>query len=302
MNSFQEVRARALACGLKTLAVAAAADEPVMEAVWDAVKAGMAKAILVGDEEKIITISRKIGMNIDGDVIRVIHEPDAKAAAAIAVKLVHDADADILMKGMIGSSDFLRAVLNKEYGLRTGNPLTSVGVVELQELKRLVFMADGGMQMYPDLEAKKGILRCIGQCCRALEVTNPKVAAICAVEVVNPAMQCTLDAAELQRLGRAEGAFSDMIVEGPLSLDIALSEETAIHKGMVNSVVAGKADALLMPNIECGNVFWKTLTHFNPTARFGGIIAGPAKPVILTSRGDSADTKLNSIAMAILMS
>lgn len=300
MTTFNEVRAAALEKGVKTVAVAAAADAPVLEAIRDAVAGGYAKAILVGDGDAIADIAGKIGLTLDGKQVAVIHEPDVRESAALAAGLVHNGKADILMKGLLSSADFLRAVLDKEYGLRTDHGLTAVGIAEMPSLKRLLVMADGGLHTYPDLKGKIDIASGIGTVCTALGIEKPKVAAVCAVEVVNPKMQPTLDAAELQRMSRA-GIFGSMVVEGPLSLDIALSPEAASHKGMIGSVVAGRADALLMPNIETGNVFWKTITHFSDAVGFAGVVAGAASPVIMTSRADSAQTKLNSIALSILM-
>lgn len=300
MTTFNEVRTAALRQGVKTVAVAAAADAPVLEAVRDAVAGGYAKAILVGNGDAIADIAGKIGLTLDGKRVQVIHEPDVREAAALAAGLVHSGKADILMKGLLSSADFLRAVLDKEYGLRTDHGLTAVGIAEMPSLGRLLVMADGGLHTYPDLKGKIDIVSGIAAVCDALHIEKPKAAAVCAVEVVNPKMQPTLDAAELQRMSRA-GIFGSMIVEGPLSLDIALSPEAARHKGMIGSVVAGKADALLMPNIETGNVFWKTITHFSDALEFAGVVAGAAAPVIMTSRADSAQTKLNSIALAILM-
>lgn len=300
MTTFNEVRTAALKKGVKTVAVAAAADAPVLEAVRDAVAGSYAKAILVGDSDAIAALAGGIGLTLDGKWVKVMHEPTAKDAAATAARLVHNGKADILMKGLIPSADFLRAVLDKEHGLRTDHGLTAVGIAEMPSLERLLVMADGGLHTYPDLKGKIDIVSGIGAVCTALDIRQPKVAAVCAVEVVNPKMQPTLDAAELQRMSRA-GVFGSMIVEGPLSLDIALSMEAAQHKGMANSTVAGRADGLLMPNIETGNVFWKTITHFSDAAEFAGVVTGAAAPVIMTSRADSAQTKLNSIALSILM-
>lgn len=300
MTTFNEVRAAALKKGVKTVAVAAAADAPVLEAVRDAVAGGYAKAILVGNGDAIADIAGHIGLTLDGKLVQVIHEPDVREAAALAAGLVHNGKADILMKGLLSSADFLRSVLSKEYGLRTDRALTALGIAEMPSLGRLLVMADGGLHMYPDLKAKIDMAGCIADVCCGLGIEKPKIAAVCAVEVVNPKMQPTLDAAELQRMSRG-GVFGSAVVEGPLSLDIALSEEAARHKGMIGSTVAGKADGLLMPNIETGNVFWKTITHFSDATEFAGIVAGASAPVIMTSRADSAQTKLNSIALSILM-
>ncbi len=296
MRSISEMRERVLDAPRKTIAVAAAADLPVLEAIKDAVEAGAADAVLVGEQPLIEKYLHELGLK--GGRIEILDEPDARKAAAKAVQLVRDGVAQVLMKGLIGTADFMRAVLNKEYGLRTGQELTHVSVFEVPKIDRLIIMTDPAMHTYPELGEKIKMLDAIKQVSTALEIDHPKVAVVCAVEVVNPAMQSTLDAAVLAKMSD-RGQVKGMTVDGPLALDIALNEEAAAHKG-VTGPVAGQADALLMPNIETGNVMWKTLVYM-AEAGIAGAIVGAAAPIVLTSRSDSPSTKLNSIVLALLM-
>lgn len=296
MKTFQEVFEKVKSKGSMRVAVAAAADEPVLEAVKDAVDMGLASADLVGDAEIIRNLAEKIGLDLE--TVTVHHEPDAKAAAGKAVKLVHDGKASVLMKGMIGTADFLRAVLDKETGLRTGRTLSSVAVIESPQMDRLILMTDGGMVMYPTLEEKVQILQNVVPVCRGLDISQPKAAAVCAVEVVNPAMQATLDAAALTVMSQ-RGQIKGILVEGPLGMDNALSEEAARHKG-IGGAVAGKADVILVPNIEAGNIMYKSVVYM-AQAETAALIMGAAAPIIMTSRADSPKTKLNSIAVALLV-
>lgn len=296
MRTFEEVFEKVKGKGGRRIAVAAAADKPVLEAVRDAIELGLASADLVGDERKIREIADEIGLDLDR--VTIYDEIDVKKAALQAVKLVHDGHASVLMKGLIGTADFLRAVLNKEAGLRTGKTLSSVSVIKSPKVDRFIFMTDGGMVMYPTLEEKVQILQNVLPVCTALEIEQPKAAAVCAVEVVNPAMQATLDAASLALMSQ-RGQIKGVTVDGPLGMDNALSEEAAEHKG-IRGEVAGKADILLMPNIEAGNVMYKSIVYMGE-AETAALIMGAAAPIIMTSRADSPRTKLNSLAVALLI-
>ena len=298
MKTFQEVFEKVKAKEGKRIAVAAAADEPVLEAVKEAVDLGLASADLVGDEAQIRKIAGRIGLDLTK--VSIYDEPDVKAAALKAVKLVHEGHASVLMKGLIGSADFLRAVLNKECGLRTGKTLSSVAVIESKTLGRFILMTDGGMVMYPTLEEKVQILQNTVPVCKGLGLEQPKAAVVCAVEVVNPAMQATLDASALTMMSQ-RGQIRGLQVEGPLGLDNALSEEAAKHKG-IKSEVAGHADVILVPNIEAGNMMYKSIVYLaKEEAETAALIMGAAAPIIMTSRADSPKTKLNSIAAALLV-
>jgi phosphate butyryltransferase len=296
VKNFDEVLDKVKSGKMKKVAVAVAQDEPVLEAIKAAKEQGIADAILVGDTEEIKKVAEMVGMDLAG--IEIIHEQDATKAALIAVEQVTKGKADMVMKGLVDTAAFLRAVLNKEIGLRTGRLMSHVGVFEIPGYDRLIFMTDAAFNMYPDLKAKIDILNNAVQVAKAVGVEVPKVAVICAVEVVNPEMPATIDAATLSKMNE-RGQIKGCIVDGPLALDNALSEEAAKHK-KISGPVAGKADIMLLPNIEAGNVMYKTLTY-TTKSRNGGILVGTSAPVILTSRADSFETKLNSIALAALV-
>lgn len=295
IRSFSEILEKVKSQGRKKIVVAAAQDEPVLEAIKDAIENGIADAVLVGDSEKIVEIAKKIGFNVND--LEIIHEADNNKAALKSVELVSSGKADMLMKGLLETSTILKAVLNKEIGLRTGKLMSHVAVFEIPRFDRLIFITDAAFNMYPDLKAKIDILNNAVSVAHAVGIELPKVAPICAVEVVNPDMPATIDASILSKMNE-RGQIKGCIVDGPLAADNALSEEAARHK-KINSPVAGKADILLLPNIEAGNVMYKTLTY-TTNSKNGGILVGTSAPVVLTSRADSPETKLYSIALAAL--
>lgn len=295
-KNFDDLLLKLKDCKKKRLAVAVAQDEPVLEAVKAAQERQIADAILVGDQEKISEISKKIDMDISK--FEIVHEVDPKKATLQAVKLVSSAKADMVMKGLIDTATFLRSVLNKEVGLRTGKLMSHVSVFEIEGIDRLIFLTDAAFNTYPDLKAKVQILNNSVDVAHACGIENPKVALVCAVEVVNPDMQATVDASLLSKMND-RGQIKGCLVDGPLALDNAISEEAAHHKG-ITSPVAGKADVILLPNIETANVMYKTLTYTSKSKN-GGLLVGTSAPVILTSRADSFETKVNSIALAALV-
>ncbi len=281
----------------KKMAVAAAEDEYVLEAVKVAKEQGLADSILVGDEKKIRQLAKTLNMDLTG--YEIINEVEPPKAALKAVKLVHDGKADMYMKGLISTKDFLRSVLDKEVGLRTGRVLTHVGVFEVKGIDQLLFLTDQAFIMYPTLEEKVKIIENAIDIANACGIQNPKVAPLAAVEVVNPKMPETVDAAELTKMNH-EGKIKGCVIDGPLSLDMAISKEACSHKKGLNRKITGDADILLFPDIHTGNVAYKMLVH---TAHFlnGAILSGTSAPVILTSRSDSVATKVNSIALASVL-
>ena len=297
LRSFSEILEKVKSNERKKIAVAAAQDEPVLEAIRDAMNLGIIDAILVGDRDKILEIGDKINLNVND--LEIIHEPDNNKAALKAVELVSSGKAHMLMKGLLETSTILKAVLNKEVGLRTGRLMSHVAVFEIPVFDRLIFITDAALNMYPDLKAKVDIISNAVSVAHSLGIKNPKVAPICAVEVVNPDMPATIDASMLSKMSE-RGQIKGCVVDGPLAVDNALSEEAAQHK-KINSPVAGKADILLLPNIEAANVMYKTLTY-TTNSKSGGIIVGASAPVVLTSRADSPESKLNAIALAALVS
>jgi phosphate butyryltransferase len=295
-RNFNDLLLKLKSISTKKVAVAVAQDEPVLEAIKEVKSKGIADAVLVGNEKEIQEIAQKIDMDLSQ--FEIIHEADIKKAVLLAVELVSTGKADMVMKGLVDTATFLRSVLNKEVGLRTGNLMSHVAVFEIEGIDRLILLTDAAFNTYPDLKAKVQIINNSVMVAKACGIDNPKVAPICAVEVVNPDMPATVDAALLSKMSD-RGQIKGCIVDGPLALDNAWSEEAAQHKG-VTGPVAGKADILLLPNIESANVMYKTLTYTAKTKN-GGILVGTSAPVILTSRADSFETKVNSIALAALV-
>jgi len=280
--------------GKRIIAVACAEDTEVLKAVEKAREIGLIEAILIGNSEEINSLLKNLGIKEQN--YEIIDERDVKKAALIAAKLVSEGKAQILMKGLIGTADFLKAVLNKEMGLRTGRVLSHIGLFETKNYHKLLLVSDSAMNIAPDLETKKNILENVVRVGRSLGVEKPKVACITAVEKVNPKMTCTLDAKTLVDLNMAN-EIDNCVIGGPFALDNAISKEAAEHKGIVHPV-AGDADILLMPNIESGNVLYKSLV-FLSKAKVAGVIAGSKAPIVLTSRADSDEAKLSSIALAV---
>lgn len=279
----------------KTVAVAVAEDHEVIEAVVKAVQLQLAQFRLYGNEESITNMLKEHGMQ-PSEGIEVIGTSSNNEAAELAVKAVRSGDADVLMKGNIPTANILKAVLNKEWGLRKGGVLSHVAVFEVPNYDRLIVVTDAAMNIAPDLQQKVAITQNAVEVAKAIGIQLPKVAPIAAVEVVNPAMQATIDAAMLTQMNR-RGQIKDCVIDGPLALDIAVSQIAAEHKGIVSDV-AGQSDILLVPTIEAGNVLYKSLVYF-ANANVGAIIAGAKAPIVLTSRADSAETKVYSLALAV---
>ena len=297
-KSFDEIVSKVKECGKKTVAVAAAQDEAVLEAVKEAKKQGIADAVLVGDESKIREIAASIDMDLSD--FEIIDESDMVQASLKAVKLAHDGKVDMYMKGIIDTKNFLKSVLDKEVGLRTGGPLSHVCVFDIPGIDRLMFLTDVAFMTYPTLEDKANIIKNTVPVCKACGIDVPKVAPLAAVEVVNPKMPATVEAAELAKMCE-EGQITDCIVDGPLSLDLAIDPEAAKHKGATARKIQGDADVLLFPDIHAGNMVYKAIVHMVPNVKNGCILTGTKVPVILTSRSDTFETKVNSIALAAVV-
>ncbi len=295
--SFDDLISRVKECDKKVVAVAAAEDDAVLEAVSAAHAQGIADAILVGDEAKIREIAA--GLNIDLTGWRIINEPDKVQASLKAVKLAHDGEADMYMKGLIDTKTFLKSILDKEVGLRTGRMLSHVAVFQVKGIDQLLFLTDVAFVTYPTLEDKVQLIDNAVEVAHACGVACPKVAPLAAVEVVNPKMPCTVDADELRRMN-VEGKITGCVVDGPLSMDIAIEPEAAAHKGAQDRPAAGHADILLFPDIQAGNICYKTLVH-TAECENGCILVGTKVPAILPSRSDSFKTKVNSIALAAVV-
>jgi len=281
---------------VKTMSVAVADDNDILEAVAKAVNLGIINATLVGNKERIEAILKDENILIKG--AKIINEKDSKNAAKIAVEEVSLGKADFIMKGMINTADLLKAVLDKKADLRGKGILSHVMVYETPTYHKLLFLTDGGMIPYPDVNDKVAIINNAVVVASSLGIQTPKVAAICAVETVNPSMQSTIDASILSQMNK-RGQIKNCLVDGPLGLDNSISKEAANHKG-IKSEVAGDADILLVPNIESGNFLGKSLTYFGK-AKSAGIIVGAKCPIVLVSRADCAMSKLYSIALGALM-
>lgn len=283
--------------GPKRISVAKADDDGLLSALEQARQEGIAVFTLVGEGPKMEAAAAKAGVDLANyRVIPVDKEPEM---GLVAVKEVSSGDADIYMKGQIHTNHFLRGMLNKEVGLRKGkNTISHCYFHHIEGYDRIIFIADAAFNMYPDLNQKADIVQNTAYLARAFGVVEPKVACLSAVEVVNPDMAATLDAAALTVMNR-RGQITGCLVDGPFALDNAVSEESARIKG-IDSPVAGKADILLVPNIDAGNMVAKAIAYFskNETA---GLIIGAAAPIVLTSRADSPRAKLLSIAAAVVM-
>ncbi|WP_413466611.1 phosphate butyryltransferase [Mesobacillus subterraneus] len=283
--------------GRKTVAVAAAEDSEVLDAVARAVELKLADFLLYGNEEEMEKmIAAKHSSLVGSKGVKIISAPNNYAAAEMAVKAVKNNDANVVMKGNIPTAVILKAVLNKEYGLRTGAVLSHVAVFEVPGYDRFTIVTDAAMNISPDVEQKAQIIKNAVKVAHSIGIEMPKVAPLAAVEVINPAMQATVDAASLTMMNK-RGQIQGCIVDGPLALDNAVSQIAAEHKG-IKSEVAGKADILLVPAIEVGNVLYKSLIYF-ANAKVGAVIAGAKAPIVLTSRADTAESKLYSLALAL---
>lgn len=281
----------------KVIAVAAAEDVEVIDAVIEAVEKGIASFRLFGDKEKInLLLSKKNSSFSKGNEIEVVGTSDEKEAAQKAVQSVRNGESDVLMKGLISTSVILKEVLNKEYGLSIGKVLSHVAVFQIPDYDRLIFVTDSAMNITPDLNQKAEIIRNAVEVARALGIELPKVAIVAAVETVNPKMIATVDAALLTQMNK-RGQIKNCIVDGPLGLDNAISKHAAELKE-IKSEVAGLADIIMVPTVEVGNILYKSLIYFSK-AKVGALIAGAMAPIVLTSRADNAQSKLYSLALAI---
>lgn len=296
IKTFDEIVKYARESGPKTIAVAVAQDEEVLNAVKDAKDLGLADAILVGDKEEIVKAAESCG--IDVGTFEIIDEKDKTEACKKAVSLISEGKADIVMKGLVDTSIILKAVLAEEAGLRTGNILSHVAVFEVKDYDRLFIVTDAAMNIAPDLQQKKQIIENAVKVAHAMGNENPKVAVLAAVEKVNPKMQATLDAEALVEMNK-KGEIKGCMVGGPFALDNAVSVEAAKHKG-IDHPVAGHADILMVPQIEAGNMLYKSMVFF-AKAQNAGIVVGAKVPIVLTSRADSHIAKLNSIALGVLL-
>jgi len=277
----------------KKLVLAVAQDSHSLGAVTTVVNKGIIDAILVGSTSKINTIASKL--NLDLSALSIIEEENDKNAVSEAVKLVHDHEGDILMKGNVPTAIFLRGVLNKECGLRKSDVLSHFTLFELPTYHKLIGLTDAAMIIAPDLKTKVAIINNAVDFMTRLGIFHPKVAVLGAVEVVNESMPATLEAAIIAKMNQRK-QIKNCIIDGPLAYDNAVSIESATHKGIV-SEVAGDADLLVVPDIEAGNILYKAF-GFSANATLAANVLGASAPIVLTSRSDTEEAKQASIIMA----
>lgn len=298
ITKFSDVFAELKAQGIcKRMVAAWAVDEHTIEAASKATDLGFIKATLVGDEAMIKDVCSKNG--IDASKFEIVNEPVELKAVATAVKMVHDGEGDVLMKGLCSTDKFLRAILNKETGLLPPKGLLShVGIIESPNYHKLIFLTDMAVIPLPDFRQKMKLTGFVTGVAKSFGIAKPKVAFIAASEQVLDSMPACMEAAALAKMcdrGQIKGCIGD----GPLALDVAIDKESVEIKKLT-SPVAGDADCLVFPNIESANVFWKTNSKLADGVRQAGMLVGTTAPCILASRADTADTKLNSIAEAVM--
>ena len=298
ITKFSDVYAELKEKGIcKKMVAAWAVDEHTIEAASKAVDMGFVTVTLVGDENLIAATCEKL--SIDPSKFEIVNEPVELKAVATAVKMVHDGNGDVLMKGLCSTDKFLRAILNKETGLLPPKGLLShVGVLESPNYHKLCFLVDMAVIPLPDFRQKVKITNYVVKVAKSFGITTPKVAFLAASEQVLDSMPACMEGAALAKMcdrGQIPGCIGD----GPLALDVAIDMESVQIKKL-KSPVAGDADCLVFPNIESANVFWKTNSKMAEGVKQAGMLVGTSAPCVLASRADSVDTKLNSIAEAVM--
>ena len=294
VKSLEQIEALVAGKSKGRIVVVAAHDDNVLSSVYEVHKKGYVDPILIGDKEKIFKIADNIGVDVSH--MTVIKETDDTSGARMAVNMINGGEADVLMKGHIQTADLLRVVLDKEKGLRTNRVLSHLSIFEVANYPKLLMVTDGGINIAPDLKQKAEIIQNAVNVAQCLGMDRPKVAVLSAIEVVNPSMQSTVDAAALSKMAQ-RGQITNCIVDGPLAMDNAINLTAALHKH-IESDVAGDADILIVPNIEAGNILVKSLV-FLYKARSCAIITGAKVPLVVTSRADDTISKYYSILMAL---
>lgn len=293
MTNFDFLFEKAKSGTRRKLIIAAAEDDNVLLSVKDAVQNGIIEPIFVGNKEKINKLAEEIELDLSH--FSLIDEANPSKSAVIAVNEIRNGNAQILMKGYVQTADFLRAILNKENGLRASDLLSHIGLFEIPAYHKVIALTDAAQNISPDLNEKVTIIKNAINVFHRLGINQPKVALLGAVESVNPKMPATIDAATITMMNK-RGQIKGCIIDGPLAFDNAISKESAEHKGIV-SEVAGDADLLVTPDIEAGNVLYKSFTFFG-RGTVAAVVLGASVPIVLTSRSDSDRSKLSSIALA----
>lgn len=290
IRNFEELKEKVGNGKKTTVAVVAAHDSHTLEAVFRAQEEKILDYILLGKAQEIQEISGKLGHFPDSD--RIIDCQEEGQAVRKAMELIRSGEAQFLQKGLLQTSVLLKGVLNKEYGIGTGNLMSHIALLDIENYHKIVGITDGGMILYPDLEQKKGIVKNAVHMFREMGYEEPKVAALCAVEVVNPKMQETVDALEIKKAALA-GELGQCVAEGPISMDLAVNKESAKIKGY-ESPVCGETDIFLLPDIAAGNIMVKSLLEF-ANARMAGCVVGARCPIALNSRSASFEEKYYSL-------
>jgi len=293
MKSFETFFEIAKSKVKRRIVIAAAEDDNVLKSIQDGVTSNIVEPIFVGNKEKIQTLVEEIEFDISK--YEIINETNPVKSAQIAVQVVREGKADILMKGYVQTADFLRAILNKEFGLRKSELLSHIGFFEIPAYHKIIALTDAAQNVSPDLSEKIAIIQNAVDMFHHLGELNPKVAILAAVESVNPKMVATIDAAALTVMN-CRGQIKGCLIDGPLAFDNAVSKEAAEHKG-IKSDVAGDADLLVTPDINAGNVLYKSFTLF-AKGTVAAIVLGASVPIVLTSRSDTDRSKLASVALA----
>ncbi len=295
IKNFEQLLAKVKEMKNKTVVIAAAHTSSAIDAAIMAKKENIADSLLVGDKQFINKYLHDNAYEFVNGFTIIDTGEDLDLAAAESVRSIRDGKADILLKGKCSTATLMKAVLDKNKGLRTGENLSDVLVYEHPE--KLILLSDGGINLYPDVEEKVSIIKNAVKVGHALDNPKPKVALLAAVEVVNPKMPATVDANIITEIYKKK-QIKDCIVEGPLALDGAISKMAAKAKG-IESEVAGNADVLIVPNIEAGNIFGKALTYYC-NYRVAHVVMGAKVPIIIASRVDTAETKMLSMALGVL--
>jgi phosphate butyryltransferase len=280
------------------VAVAGAHDPMVLDVLCDAAGQGFASPMLFGDEARIKAMASRRRLDLEG--CSVIDVPDPVQAARQATEAASSGEAEVLMKGMVTTATLMKAALDSEIGIKTERLMTHVAVIEVDGFKRIMLMSDGGIVIAPQLEQKVEIVKNAISVAHALGLKLPKVALLSSIEIVNTKMKSAVDAAIIAKMAD-RGQIKGGIVDGPLAFDNAISPEAAKQKG-IKSPVAGAADILIVGDTDVGNVFYKTVTYFlGKRARTAGIIVGGTVPMVVVSRADTYEARLNSIAVGCVL-
>ncbi|TET19244.1 MAG: bifunctional enoyl-CoA hydratase/phosphate acetyltransferase [Candidatus Cloacimonadota bacterium] len=295
IRTFEELKKKAKKKGRRELVIACAEDKTALEASLHAAHEELVSPIFVGNKEKILAIAKAHALDVDQNSIENVD--NRTDAVSVSIEIVRSHKGSFLLKGMVKTSAFLKGVLNPQTGLCTGRRLSHSAMLQVPGYHKLIQLTDGGMNIRPDIQTKIDIIKNAQSFALSLGIEQPKIALLSAIEVVNPDMPETVDAAIIKQMAE-RGQLGEILIDGPLALDLAVSKEACAIKG-VQSDIAGDADILIVPDIAAGNIAAKALIYLG-NALAAGIILGAQSPVVMLSRADDTETKLNSIALGVL--